>query len=153
MPLQLYYILLCSLASISVECFRNEAARSLIIKKTVAQQTKKEIIAMCSDTVNSILQQSGSEDISGFKWEKLINELALNAPTLLQLLQCSTTASKKNVDAIIGMCTALFCKHQRNQASLIQKIISIILYSGHTSKQVCCLYFCLFSICYMYLSL
>ena len=128
-----------SLASISMECFRDEAARHIIIKRTVGHYIKKELAAMCSDTVNSILLQSSSNDISSFTWEKLMDELAFNAPTLLYLLQCcTTTKSKKSADAIIGMCVALLCRHRRDRASLIQKIISLILYSGHTSKQVCC---------------
>ena len=38
-----------SLASISMECFHDEAARHIIIKRTVGHYIKKELAAMCSD--------------------------------------------------------------------------------------------------------
>ena len=58
-----------SLASISMECFHDEAAHHNI-KRTVGHYIKKELAAMCSDMVNSILLQSSSNDISSFIWEK-----------------------------------------------------------------------------------
>ena len=41
-----------------------------------------------------------------------------------------------SVVCVIGLIATLLCKHQRPSASLVQRLISVILYSGHASKTV-----------------
>ena len=43
-----------------------------------------------------------------------------------------------NHDAIIGVLVSIICRHRRPAASLLQRLISLILYSGHASKRVQC---------------
>ena len=96
---------------------------------------------MCSDRVSSVLLSSIPSDIMSFKWNKLIDEMRLHAPTLLCLLECCTATKGYRIvecKAVIGLCTAILCKYRRERANILQKIISLILYSGrHSSKQVC----------------
>ena len=45
-----------------------------------------------------------------------------------------TKSERANQNAIIGMCATILLKHRYSKMSLVQKIISTILYAGHTSK-------------------
>ena len=67
-----------------------------------------------------------------------MDEMKTRAPTLLYILESCTETRKvrKNKEAIVGLITAILCKHRRPSASLLQRIVSIILYSGHASKRV-----------------
>ena len=48
-----------------------------------------------------------------------------------------TRNSYINRDAIIGICTAMLLKYRYSKMSLVQRILSIILYAGHSGKEVC----------------
>ena len=60
------------------------------------------------------------------------------APTLLALLEFCTYTRKPRVNrmAVLGMCVALLLKFSFHKMCLVQKIISLILYAGHSGKQV-----------------
>ena len=40
------------------------------------------------------------------------------------------------IHTVIGTCVAILLKHRNPKLSLLQKIISLVLYAGHASKQV-----------------
>ena len=67
-----------------------------------------------------------------------MDEMKTSAPTMLSILESCTGTKivKKNKEAIVGFITAIQCKHRRPSASLLQRIVFIILYSGHASKKV-----------------
>ena len=66
-------------------------------------------------------------------------EMESKAPTLLSLLkQCLLTRKpRKHTEDVIVMIATIFCKHRRPSACQLQRAISLILYAGHSSKQVC----------------
>ena len=68
----------------------------------------------------------------------VLQELHVHAHNLLHLLNSitSTKTDRDNQKAIIGMCASILLKHRYSKMSLVQKIVSVILYAGHTSKQV-----------------
>ena len=85
-------------------------------------------------TRNSFLR---SGDLKRFKWSSLLEELKQYAPQFLAILSSIIPSKKaKNQCAVIGMCTAIILKHTCSKMSLMQKIVSTILYAGHASKQV-----------------
>lgn len=92
----------------------------------------------CSRNVQSILQNKDAKALKDFSWEKLTNELAANAPTLFHELQgCTITrAPRVNRDATIGMCAAILLRYRHNRMNLLQRILSLILHAGHSSKLV-----------------
>lgn len=98
----------------------------------------REMKAMASDNVNLILKSSDMNILTTFSWNLLIQELTVHAPTLLSILTSITTTltPRENQTAIIGMCTAMLLKHRYERMSLVQKLLSTILYSGSASKQV-----------------
>ena len=67
-----------------------------------------------------------------------------HAPVLLQILRACTskkiTKSSSDSNRVIGVCAAVIFKHHRTCMSLVQKLISAILHSGHSSKMVCAVY-------------
>ena len=96
------------------------------------------IRTQCSDKADSILQSKATKAMEEFCWNDVIGEMKLRAPTLLSLLQSCTRTKKarRNMNCVIGLIAALLCKHRRPSASLVQRLISVILYSGHASKRV-----------------
>lgn len=102
-----------------------------------------EVQALCSDSFQSVLRSKDVNDLKTFTWDRVLSEAQDCAPTLLQLLEsCTRPASgglpKPNRKAIIGLCICILCRYRRPSMSLFQKIISLILYSGHSAKQVSC---------------
>ena len=67
-----------------------------------------------------------------------MDEMKTRPPTLLSILESCTETRKvrMNKEAIVGLIIAILCKHRRPSASLLQQIVSVILYSGHASKRV-----------------
>lgn len=93
---------------------------------------------MCSDATDSILKSTKKADLSTFSWEILWKEMSTHAPTFSSILtECTKTrANKHNRQAIMGICAAILLKHRFSQMSLVQKILSIILFNGCASKSV-----------------
>lgn len=108
------------------------------LKQKFYRYLKKEIKTLQSVSTNSILLHSKPEDIMSFSWGKFEEELKLSAPMLYSVfLHLTTTRSRRpNQSAIICICIAIILKFRYPKMSLIHKLISSVLYSGHCSKQV-----------------
>ena len=118
---------------------KNKITRAAIVK-TIGQELQKEVAAICSDDFNSVTRQKPQSVIENFSHVKqsLLKEMMTRAPTLMTLLkQClKTKKPRKNTDAVMTMIVPLMCKHRRPSACQFQRMISLILYAGHCSKQV-----------------
>lgn len=91
--------------------------------------------ALCSDPY---LLNKDKESLSKFSWDGFYEVLRVKAPTILAFLEaCVSRSFALNSNVVIGVCAAILAKARRPAASLFQHIISIILYSGHSSKKVC----------------
>ena len=123
--------------AITDHCFKDEVLKEHSVNK-VAQLIHLEVKKMCSHNVNSILRQTSCEALGNFHWSNVIRELQQHAPTLMTILNACTKTRryKKNRNGVIGMCAALLLKFRYNRMSLVQKLISTILYAGHNGKQV-----------------
>lgn len=108
----------------------------------LAQVIRQEIAKLCSSKVSSIQTSRDAKSLQGFSWDSLIDEATEHAPTLVQLLMESTKKGKKRQGSqgsqriLIGMCLSLLCRHRNQKMSLVQKLLGLILYSGHSAKQV-----------------
>ena len=120
------------------KCLSDRTIRSFIVNG-LGRSLQHEIARNCSDNTVSILRDKTTSTLKEFTWEKLLNEVKVLAPTLFKLLQRCTKTRKprKNQDAIIGVLIAIMCRHCRPVSSLLQQLVSLILYSGHSSKRVC----------------
>lgn len=123
------------------ECFKDEIVRKYIIKK-VGNMVHHEIVSLCSDRVNSTLLNPPTKLLSCLTWEGLYSELIGICPILTQILKCGTETRhpRTNQRAIILLCISIMCNQRCKSMSLVQQIISVLLYSGHCSKQVSLLY-------------
>ena len=103
--------------------------RKYLIRK-VYNLVNKELHNLCSDEVKSVLQTS---DVQEFTWDRLLNEIKAHAPMYFAIMQgCThTVIPRNNRNAVIGICTAILLKHKFHKMSLVQKIISLIMYAGH----------------------
>ncbi len=110
----------------------------MYVIKALGCVIRKEMKRMCSDTTDSVLKSAKKDDLSTFSWEILWKEMFTHAPTFSSMLtECTKTRSnKRNRQAIIGICAAILLKHRFGQMSLVQKILSIILFNGCASKSV-----------------
>ena len=109
---------------------------------------------MSAKKTNSCLRQRDLAAMQIFTWDSLVSELESNAPTLHQVLKACVTVSrrlraqkrcgsKKKVRshhpesaAVLGLCAAVLLRHRNHSMSLVQRILSVILHSGHAGKQV-----------------
>ncbi len=88
--------------------------------KTVSCILSREVAGICSDKHHSVVRSKSIEVLSSFDCKEIIDELCSHAPTLLS--------------AVIS---GIILKHRRPSCYLIQQVISLILYAGHSAKQVC----------------
>ena len=69
-----------------------------------------------------------------------MDEAAKYSPTSMELLtgcaQKSLKAYKENQKSVIGVCLSLLCKYQNPKMTLFQRMLSLILYAGHSAKKV-----------------
>lgn len=119
---------------IATETMKNPITRKKILL-LVGREVQKEVRNMTADSTHSIL---GREAWKEFEWDTLLEELQINAPVLLSILQAATRtrAPRSNTKSVIGTRAAILLKHRSPKMSLLQKVISLVLYSGHTSNQV-----------------
>ena len=138
---------------IAEECLKNRDMKTAIVTK-IGRLIREEVRVMCSNKSDSILRSTDPSTLRNFKCDSVVNEMECYAPVLLKILKEVTKlpkirknqvakrvslasleyANKQN--AIIAMTTAVLCKNRRPSMCLLQKIISLILQAGRSSKQV-----------------
>lgn len=123
-------------------CLENSEIRKCIVRK-IGHLLRKEVAQLCSNGVKSVLLDKTNHMLKSFKWNSLMDEIASSCPILLAILQSCTKVPRSNSqhEVVIGVITALLCKNRRSSASLIQRLISVILYTGHASKRVSSTFF------------
>ena len=123
--------------SFAKKCVQNVVSRKALVK-IIGRTLTTEVAAMCSQRFDSILRTKCKESMLKFKFRTIISELQNQAPTLLALLQsCLKTKSlRANHHSIVAVIAAMICKHRNSKCSLLHKIMSLIMYTGHSAKQV-----------------
>ena len=123
--------------SIIDQCFKDTRYRIHAIEAT-GRLIHRELMKLCKDDSNSILMSQDSAKLQTFSWSNVLDEAKIHCPSLLYLLRLLTITRtpRSNTDAIIGFILSILCKFRRPSMNLPQKIISLILYNGHSSKQV-----------------
>ena len=142
-----------SKVAIAEECLKNRDMKAAMVTK-VGKLIREEVRVMCSNKSDSILRSTDPNTLRNFKCDSVVKEMERYAPVLLKILKEATKPSKirKNLaakrvsrasleyankqNAIIAMTTAILCKNRRPSMCLLQKIISLILQAGRSSKQV-----------------
>ena len=101
---------------------------------------QREVKVLASLKENSLLRDKSRDTLLSFSWDKMWQELAVKTPTLLTILEtilsCKTISFSK-LQPIPCIIIAILAKFVNPQLNLVQSYISILLYAGHCSKQVC----------------
>ena len=123
--------------AIAAECMKDQAVQKHIVK-LVGKMVHREIKKFCSDSANSILKRDDPQCIKTFSWESFSSEISKFAPVLKSILQATSKTGMSNTDfnVVMCVCVALLLRNRNPRMNLIQKIISLLLYGGHSSKQV-----------------
>ena len=123
--------------AVAEHMMKDTACRPYIIE-CVAREVRKEIKSISSTETPSCFRATSPKDLRKFQWQKVLNELESKAPTLVSVLRGITRTRKprKNWNEVVCMCAAIILKHHNSVLSLLQKLVTVILYAGHASKQV-----------------
>ncbi len=108
------------------------------ILQLLGKEIAKEVKVMSSDSVCSVLKSQDPNMMQVFNWDLLDREMLAHAPVLRHFLHTAvaTRLPRSNTEAVLGMCASIIFNHRNRMMNLVQKINSLILYSGHCSKKV-----------------
>ena len=115
--------------TVAVESMRDPSTRHHIVN-LLGKEIRNEIRLMASDSAHSILRSQLKEDLTNFQWSTLHAEMSSKAPILQSVLTAATKTRviRPNTHIVVGTCVAILLKHQNLKMSLLQKIISLVLY-------------------------
>ena len=103
-----------------------------------------EIKQLCSKKENSSLFRDNDKAIRDFKWNPLWLELESRAPTLLRFYQLLFNGAPK---PLICFAVSMAVKWRSSKMSLVQRVISTVMYGNGASKEVSMfksnMYFCI----------
>jgi hypothetical protein len=97
-----------------------------------------EIRRLCCESTNSVIKSKSKDHISIFPWTLLRNEISKYCPTFNALLLKSTATNSKrcNQTHLISVIVCMLCKFRCSDVSLLQRMVSALLYSGHVGTAV-----------------
>lgn len=107
-----------------------------------------ECSKLCKRSKLSAFRKLPVSKMSEFEWKVLIDELSSKAPMMLQILCTLTSANdhrNKHKSGSIhqpGICMAasVILKERNREMCGVQSLISLLLFSSHTNKQVRCVH-------------
>ena len=89
------------------------------------------------------------ESVAMFDWESLYAELSKRAPVLFSMLEAvlrrNAMEGQSRSKAVLCTAASILLHHRNEKLSLIQRIVSMILYTGHSAKRVRFLSFVVFN--------
>ena len=117
------------------------APTSSKVLREIALRIKREMNELATVEHHSILQDN-VEAVKHFSWETVILELRRKVPTLMHLLAMLVKKTSES-SAFMASLACQILKDQHPKLGLMQRAVSVMLYSYGTSKQVSCcfLYF------------
>ena len=131
--------------SIARQVIKDKRIRLKVVE-IMGTDAGKEMKKLCSKKVNSILRKRDFGSVQSFDIQAVIKEMEEHAPSVLTILRGCLLGRKPskhkklksrivNIDLLVSVCCALL-RGRSQRMNLLQRIISIILYCGHTSKRV-----------------
>lgn len=115
------------------ERYRQEILRH--IQRQIAMEAKR----LCSSTDTCSLRGKTADFLTTIDWEELYKELSSKAPVLMSALGAVLRRHSINQPGQkVAVCTsvAVLLFHRNRSVSLIQRATAMILYAGHSSKNV-----------------
>ena len=134
--------------TVARQAMLNKRSRSHALRILTAD-VQKEMKFLCSKRANSLLRATSAKKLSTFTWDLLAEELEAKAPTLFAMLMaCVSVQQRKRTKAtpsksrcisnttVLGVCAGILLRHSNHHMNLIQRLIALILHSGHSGKEV-----------------
>ena len=120
-----------------MKVLKDPKARPWIVKG-IGKIVEYEIKKLCSDSTNSVQRSKRKQNICNFPWASIRSEIMEYCPTLYSLLLSSTTtkAIRHNQMHVISVVVCMLCKFRRSNMSLLQRMVSTLLYAGHVGTAV-----------------
>lgn len=105
----------------------------------------EECSKLCHKRAGNPFRTIPVEKLADFKWETMIAELQSKAPLLFKILYCLTSrndgrnTTKVGAAHYPGICSAasILLKERNREMCGLQSLVSLLLYSCHSEKQVC----------------
>lgn len=115
-----------SMASTIVDNFSVETITAL------SKQINKEMDLVCSTKSDTIFNKDCNK--VDFSWDRIWQEIEMYLPTMLALLV--SIMDKKTNKPLVCMIVSMVLKHRFHKLSLVQEVISVLLYGNSAHKQV-----------------
>ena len=102
------------------------------VLSALVNQMRAEMKTICSINCNSVLR-SDNKALKNFSWEQLWGEFMQQTPSIVLFFETLLPKSDhKFLAFLISIILKCRCKHM----SLVQRVMSVLLYANGTSKQV-----------------
>ena len=104
----------------------------------VGKVIRNEIKQLCSRNAKSVQRTRDAIKLKQFNWDAIISEATEHAPNLTDIngvYQDNQKAVESSPNEYCGN-VSILCKHRNPQMTLFQWIVSLVLYVGHSAKQV-----------------
>ena len=115
---------------------RSTPFRQSIIS-TVCKNLKREVHNLCGlKDGKSTLRNLSVKSVSQYSCKLVLKEIKNHAPTLYRVLKASIERPGRKCVYGLAATIAVLLKSRNKCMSLLQGVISVLLYMGHCSKQV-----------------
>lgn len=123
--------------TLALECMKNEGVKKYILR-LVGKIVHTEMKKLCSERGDSVLQNRDPALLKTFTWKTVKHETTAHAPVLVEILQSTGIRGKNrlNFDAVVSLCVALLARNRNPRMNLVSKVLSLILYAGHSAREV-----------------
>lgn len=115
---------------------KDDEKRGYIVK-CVGKYLKYEVGQFCKKS-RSVLLGTEAEKIKSFNWNMVKTHAKAHMPSVYSVLQelIHTRRERGNEESVMGTIICMLAKQKVPQMCLLQKVLSVLLYSGHCSKKV-----------------
>ena len=99
----------------------------------ISKFIQKELKFMCSNQLKSMLRDHSKLALANFSWDSILLELEKRCPLLFTVLRNCIPISSNHLLCVIF---SILLKGCNSHVNLMQFIVSILMYTGHTGKLV-----------------
>ena len=125
-----------SARTIALKALKNPRSLAYVMKG-IGKFAEYEL-KICSSSVNSILRSQCNKHLHVFPWREVFTDCIQHCPCLTTIL-LSVTASKidhPNRKKIVSMIICILAKFRCSKMSLLQRLLSALLFSSHVGTSV-----------------
>ena len=124
-----------SFKKLADECLSDKRKGYYIVSK-IGREIRTEMKNLCSK--QSVLCSQSADHLRDFHYNNIYAKIKEKASCFFTFLMeaTKTRTPRHNRIAVVCLCAMVVLKLRFKKINLLQKVVSLILYSGHCSKQV-----------------